>query len=181
MLSQNTSSRSNWLPWILSIVGFWLSGNLVIDFLVMPVMQVSGMTTQADFASAGYAMFWSFNRIELLCAAMILTGVFALRRRRGEFDVCQSGSRCRWALMLGLALLCLTLVDTYVLAPQMSAMAISLNAFNEGAIAPSLNGLHGAYFLLEILKLTSLALLAQLCFLDLRNRDSISASSDLLA
>ncbi|MBE7380433.1 MAG: hypothetical protein F6J95_003350 [Leptolyngbya sp. SIO1E4] len=181
MLSQTSSSRFSWLPGIFMITGFWLSSNLVLDFLVMPVMQVTGMTTQTDFASAGYTLFWSFNRLELLCAAIILTGILALRRRPEEFGICQSGSRCRWAFALGFALLSLTLADTYVLTPELSAMAVSLDALSDGfAIAPAMNWLHGVYWLLEVLKLTSLGFLAQLCYLDLRDRTNLAPSTDII-
>ncbi len=177
MLSQNTSSRSSWLPWLLTIAGFWLSSNVVIDFLVMPVMQVSGMTAQAEFASAGYTLFWSFNRLELLCAAMLLTGVLALRSQPGEFDIVSSGSRCRWALAIGLGLLSLTLADTYLLTPEMGAMALSLDWLSSSAIAPTMNWLHGTYFSLEALKLLCLGFLVRLCYLDLRDRGSLAAVS----
>ncbi|NER78928.1 MAG: DUF4149 domain-containing protein [Leptolyngbya sp. SIO1D8] len=173
MFSQTTSSRVHWLPWILVTTGFWISSNIVLDFLVMPVMQVSGMTTQNDFAAAGYTLFWSFNRLELLCAAIILTGVLALRRSPGEFDIGRGGSRCRWALALGLGLLSLTLVDTYVLTPHMSALAVSLDALsNTATMTSAMNWFHGLYWGLEILKLGSLAFLGQLCYLDFRDRAS---------
>jgi hypothetical protein len=170
MLSQNKSAR-NWLAWMMAIAAFWLSGNLVVDLLVMPVMYVSGMTTQADFATAGYSLFWSFNRLELVCAAILLTSILALRRRPGQFEVCQSGSRCRWMLGLGVALLTLTLVDTYILTPEMGALAISLDALQDnGIVAPTMNWMHGAYWSFEVLKLAGLACLARLCYPDLRDR-----------
>lgn len=179
MFSQQQTSRIAWTPWVLAIAGFWLSSNLVLDFLVMPVMYVSGMTTQADFATAGYSLFWSFNRVELLCAAVILTGVLALRRRPGEFEVSHSGSRCRWALAISVGLLSLTLIDTYLLAPEMSAMALSLDAIKTTMIAPTMNWLHAAYWSLEVMKVACLAGLAGLCFGDLRDRDT--PSMDALA
>ena len=174
MLSRNDLSRSDWLPWLFTIAGFWLSSNVVIDFLVMPVMRVSGMAAQAEFAPAGYTLFWSFNRLELLCAAVLLTGILALRRHPGEFGISYSGSRCRWALILGLGLLSLTLVDTYVLTPEMGAMAVSLdflsNLGSNVVMAPAMNWLHGLYWSLEVLKLASLGGLARLCYLDLSDR-----------
>jgi hypothetical protein len=179
MLSQQTDSRIAWTPWIFAIAGFWLSSNIVLDFLVMPVMYVTGMTTQASFATAGYSLFWSFNRIELMCAAMILTGVLALRRRPTEFEVAHSGSRCRWALMFSVGLLSLAFIDTYVLAPEMSAMALPLETLRSAAIVPAMNWMHAAYWLLDILKVSCLAGLAGLCFGDLRDR--ATASVDILA
>ena len=178
MLAQNLPSRSSWLPWLLAIAGFWLSSNVVIDFLVMPVMQVSGMTAQAEFASAGYTLFWSFNRLELLCAATLLTGVLALRRQPGEFAVVASGSRCRWALAIGVGLLSLVLADTYLLTPEMGAMALSLDFLNnDTAIAPAMNWLHGTYFSLEALKLLCLGFLVRLCYLDLRHRNNLTTTA----
>ncbi|MEL6400970.1 MAG: hypothetical protein AAFO87_00165 [Cyanobacteria bacterium J06607_6] len=181
MFSQQTNSPTPWVSWVLAIAGFWLSSNLVLDFLIMPVMYVSGMGTQADFASAGYSLFWSFNRVELLCAAVILTGVLALRHRLGEFEVSHSGSRCRWTLLLAVSLLSLTLVDTYVLAPQMSAMAFALESATPSALSPVMTGLHSAYWLLEALKLASLGGLATLCFKDLQVIAAPAASTDVLA
>ncbi|MDB9525965.1 DUF4149 domain-containing protein [Oscillatoria sp. CS-180] len=179
MFSQQTANRTNWIPWVIAIAGFWLSSNIVLDFLVMPIMYVSGMTTQTDFATAGYSLFWSFNRVELLCAAIVLTGVLALRRNPGEFEVAYSGSRCRWALGIGLCLLSLALVDTYVLTPEMSATALSLNSASQTAIAPAMNWLHSAYWLLEVLKVTSLASLVWLCLIDMRDRLAATANVSL--
>jgi hypothetical protein len=174
MLSQSTSPRIAWTPWILAIAAFWLSSNLVLDFLVMPVMYVSGMITQADFATAGYSLFWSFNRIELLCAAVILTGILALRRRPSEFEVSHCGSRCRWALAIALGLLGFALVDTYVLAPYLSTMALSLDPMNPVVTAPAMNWMHAIYWGFESLKLACLLGLAVLCFSDLRDRGALS-------
>lgn len=179
MLFHQPTSRIAWTPWIVAIAGFWLSGNLLLDFLVMPVMYFTGMTAQADFATAGYSLFWSFNRIELLCAAVILTGILALRRQPGEFEVSHSGSRCRWAFAIGLSLLSLTLIDTYFLAPAMSAIALPLEAATAAAIAPAMNWMHATYWLLESLKIICLAGLAGLCLGDLRDRET--AAIDALA
>lgn len=177
-MRSQTVSRSRWIPWLLAICGFWLSSDLVVDLLVMPVMQVSGMTQQADFAPMGYTLFWSLNRLELLCAAVLVAGVLALRRRPQEFDIANSGSGCRWALVLGLGLLGLTLVDTYVLTPEMSALAASLDPFGSGtAMAPEMTWLHGAYWFAEIVKFMSLGLMARLCYGDLRNTPVQETSS----
>jgi hypothetical protein len=154
------------------IAAFWLSSNLVLDFLVMPVMYVSGMMTQADFATASYSLFWSFNRLELLCAAVILTGILALRRRPSEFEVSHCGSRCRWALAIAVGLLSLALVDTYFLAPSLSTMALALDAVNPVVTAPAMNWMHIVYWGFESLKLASLLGLAGLCLRDLRDADA---------
>ncbi|NEQ43425.1 MAG: DUF4149 domain-containing protein [Leptolyngbya sp. SIOISBB] len=180
MFSQTNLSRTAWTPWVFAIAGFWLSSNLVLDFLVMPVMYVSGMAADTSFAAAGYSLFWSFNRLELLCAAIILTGILALRHQPQEFEVCRSGGRCRWALALSVGLLGLILVDTYVLAPQMSAMAFALEGV-ENAFTPVMAGLHGLYWLLEVVKLVCLGGLGWLCLSDLRSPNMTGATVDILA
>lgn len=181
MLSQQTTTRTTWTPWVLAIAGFWLSSNLVLDFLVMPVMYVSGMAADTGFAAAGYSLFWSFNRVELLCAAVLLTGVLALRHRPQEFEVCRSGSRCRWALTFSAVLLGLTLVDTYVLTPEMGAMAFALENTARAALTPVMAGMHSLYWLLEVGKLACLGGLGWLCLSDLRSTDTACATVDVLA
>lgn len=171
MFSHSTISRNAWTPWVLAIAGFWLSSNLVLDFVVMPVMYVSGMAANTSFAAAGYSLFWSFNRIELLCAALILTGVLALRHQPQEFEVCHSGGRCRWALAFSVMLLGLILVDTYILTPEMGAMAFSLEAAVRSALTPVMAGMHGLYWLLEAGKLVCLGSVGWLCLSDLRSSD----------
>jgi hypothetical protein len=105
------------LPWILTVIAFWLSASLVLDLLVMPVMYTSGMMAEPSFATAGYSLFEAFNHVELVCAALILTGLLTLRMPVSAFKAVVSGSRCRWALGTGAALLCLALVYTYGLTP----------------------------------------------------------------
>ncbi|MEM6838301.1 MAG: hypothetical protein AAF609_15760 [Cyanobacteria bacterium P01_C01_bin.120] len=179
MLSQQTPSRVTWTPWVLAIAGFWFSSNLVLDLLVMPVMYISGMGAETDFAAASYSLFWSFNRLELLCAAALLTGVLALRQRPSEFEISESGSRCRWALIFGLLLLSATLLDTYWLTPEMSAMAFSLEGSARSALAPVMVGMHSCYWLLEVGKLVSLGSMAWLCLKDLRSPRTAYASAKL--
>jgi hypothetical protein len=60
-------------------LGFWLSGSLLLDFVIMPGLSAVGMMSQANAATVGYSLFWIFNRIELLCAALVLTSLLALR------------------------------------------------------------------------------------------------------
>ncbi|RZM78735.1 DUF4149 domain-containing protein [Leptolyngbya iicbica] len=181
MLSQSNFSRPTWTPWVLAIAAFWLSSNLLLDFLVMPIMYVSGMAADSNFAIAGYSLFWSFNRVELLCAAVLLTGILAMQHRPQEFEVCHSGSRCRWALACGIALLGLILADAYILAPQMSAMAFDLENARQSAFAPVMAGMHSLYWLSEICKLACLGGLAWLLFSDLRSGSEPYATVDIAA
>ena len=180
MLSQSNIFRTVWTPWVLVIAGFWLSSNLVLDFLVMPVMYVSGMAANTSFAAAGYSLFWAFNRVELLCAAALLTGVLALRHQPQEFEVCRSGGRCRWALALSIALLGLIVIDTYILTPEMSAMAFSLEGAAQAALTPVMAGLHSLYWLLEVGKLVCLSSLGWLCLSDLRSPNMACTTANVL-
>jgi uncharacterized membrane protein HdeD (DUF308 family) len=67
-------------------------------------------------------MFGTFNRIELLCAAVVLTGLLTMvYRHRSERN---------WGkteVILSVMLLGIVLAQTYALTPQMSALGIQLN------------------------------------------------------
>lgn len=181
MLSHTPANRAAWTPWIFAIAGFWLSCNLVLDFLVMPVMYTSGMASQPDFAPTSYSLFWTFNRVELLCAAALLSGILALRRKPLEFSVCQSGSRCRWALAIGVSLLGAAFIDTYLLMPQMSAAAFAMELSPSTALAPVMSGMHSLYWLVELVKLACLGGLAWLCWGDIQQINTAETGMDKLA
>jgi hypothetical protein len=164
----------NWDALVLSVVAFWLSCSALLDFLLMPMMYESGMMSEPNFATAGYSIFWLFNRVELLCAATILSGLLVLRHRRsradGQFEVVASGSRSRWALMISGLLLAIALIYTYVLTPQMSALGLHLNGFLEADAQPvpqAMNALHALYWGLEAVKLVAAGWLVKLCYRDI--------------
>lgn len=140
--------RPIWQTIALFALGFWLSTSLILDWVIMPSLYVSGMMTQASFASAGYVIFWNFNRIELVSAGLVLTSVLAL---------CNSQSKWRrGAIILSLLLLAIALVNTYVLTPQMSATGLQLNLFQTTVETPAaMNVLHGSYWLLEAVKIVA--------------------------
>ncbi|MFQ4144349.1 hypothetical protein [Chlorogloeopsis sp. ULAP02] len=140
--------RPIWQSIVMLSLGFWLSASLILDWVIMPSLYISGMMTQASFATAGYVIFWNFNRIELLAAGLVLTGVLALGKDKFSWRI---GS-----LILSVLLLLITLVDTYLLTPQMSAIGLQLNLFQAVAEIPTnMNMLHGGYWLLEIIKLVA--------------------------
>lgn len=117
----------------------------------MPTLYTAGMMAAPDFATAGYSMFWIFNRIELLCAALILSSVLLL---------CTSSSAAsrqyRWAIPLSLALLAISLNCTYGLTPEMGALGIHLNLFEPASPSSALmDQMHEQYWLLELLKLVA--------------------------
>lgn len=171
-LSNPTVKSINWLGVVLFSIMFWFSSSLLIDFVVMPGLFVSGMMTQPDFGAAGYALFWVFNRIELVCVALILTGLLVSRQSRSDQTVEVSAVRSRWAMELAVALLGITLVLTYWISPAMGALGASLSGFEAGTgytIPDGMNHLHGLYFGLEGLKLLGCAALLKLYWKDLMN------------
>ena len=166
-----------WDVLVLAVTAFWLSSSVLLDFFMMPMMYESGMMNEPGFASAGYGMFWLFNRVELLCAAAVLSGLLALRYQSGSFDgrfdgqgTVSSGSRSRWALMISGLLLAIALAYTYVLTPHMSALGIKLSINLSGNFsepAPQAMGyLHALYWGLEAVKLFAAGWLIKLCYRD---------------
>ena len=168
-LSPSLSLRQlNWDALVLLVATFWISSSAFVDFLLMPMMYETGMMNEANFATAGYSLFWLFNRVELLCAAGILSGLLALRQRKGAFDVVASGSQSRWALMLSGLLFAIALTYTYVLTPQMGALGINLSGNLASEPVPqAMNTMHALYWGLEAVKLFAAAWLVQLCYRDI--------------
>ncbi|MGJ5675908.1 MAG: hypothetical protein ACR9NN_20200 [Nostochopsis sp.] len=149
--------RPVWQSIVMLTLGFWLSASLLLDWVIMPSLYVSGMITQASFATAGYVIFWNFNRIELLAAGLVLTGVLALNQSQSKWH---SGS-----LILSVLLLTISLTTTYCLTPEMSAVGMQLNLFQTIAEVPAnMNLLHGSYWLLEVIKLVAGGTLLSWCW-----------------
>lgn len=157
---------SKWHNAVLLATVFWFSSSLLVDFLIMPGMFISGMMTQPEFATTGYTLFWLFNRVELVCGAVILTGLLILRYQRSSYSVVISGIRSRWSLTLGVSLLTIALTYTYLLTPAMGGLGISLDVFKDPQIATDMSFLHGSYWTLELLKLAASAMLIRLSYSD---------------
>ncbi len=146
-----------WQTAIIFTLGFWLSGSLILDLVIMPGLYATGMMTQAGFATAGYSIFWIFNRIELLCAALVLTGVLVLR-------VTHYISR-NHLIVLSLLLLAIAFIYTYILTPEMSALGIPLNLFDPPVDVPvTMTQMQEGYWVLEMLKLIGGSALLGLCY-----------------
>jgi len=138
--------RPIWQTAIMLTLGFWLSASVVLDWVIMPSLYLSGMMNQAGFTTAGYVIFWNFNRMELLSAAVVLTGALALSKTQSHWRL--------GGIVLSVLLLTIALLDTYLLTPQMCAIGVQLNLFEAATAIPStMNLLHGGYWLLEIVKL----------------------------
>lgn len=157
----------NWVPIVLGVLGFWLSASLTLDALVMPSLAGSGMMNRTEFASVGYGLFGTFNRLELACAALVLSGLLALLyQARGGALAPEAQTRDRrWQdLLLAGLLLGLAAISTYVLTPQMGAMGVSVE-WLESAIAPlPMASLHATYWGLEVCKFALGLVLLSRCY-----------------
>uniref|UniRef100_A0A832H3Q1 DUF4149 domain-containing protein n=1 Tax=Oscillatoriales cyanobacterium SpSt-402 TaxID=2282168 RepID=A0A832H3Q1_9CYAN len=147
-LSSHDLNQSGWKKVLILVLAFWLSGSLLLDGLVMPSMYVSGMMTEPGFATAGYSLFWLFNRVELLCAALVFTSVLVLRYTRHPWN--RPG---QFTVLLSMVLMAIAFIDTYGLTPQMSALGLQLNWFTALETPALMNQLHLGYWLLDCLKL----------------------------
>ncbi|WP_427158560.1 hypothetical protein ACQFX9_22240 [Aliinostoc sp. HNIBRCY26] len=149
--------RSSWQTAVLFALGFWLSASLVLDWVVMPSLYFSGMMNQDSFTTVGYMIFWMFNRLELLFAAVVLTGVLAWRKTHSQWH-----TNC---LFLAVTLLAIAFLNTYLLTPQMCAVGVHLNLFDTVSTIPTqMNLLHGSYFFLEVIKLVAGGTLLMRCW-----------------
>ncbi|MBD2255443.1 hypothetical protein [Nostoc parmelioides] len=145
-ISKVEFKHPSWQTAILFALGFWLSASLVLDWVIMPSLYLSGMMLQEGFTTAGYAIFWIFNRLELLSAAVVLTGILVWRKTHVHWNVNMT--------IIGVMLLAIALLNTYFFTPQMSAIGVNLNLFaTESTVPATMNLLHGGYFILEVVKL----------------------------
>lgn len=153
--SQVHVKKTGWQTLLFSTLLLWLGGSLVLSLIVMPSLYTAGMMAEPGFVSAGYSLFWIFNRVELLAAGLVLTAILGM--------VINHISTHREHLILGLALLVITLVETYLLAPSMSAFGLSLDLFTVGQANPILmNQLQVGYWGLELVKWVSIGWLLQI-------------------
>jgi len=143
--------RPKWQAIAIFTLAFWLSSSLILDLVIMPGMYAAGMMTQPGFATAGYSIFWVFNRIELLCAALELTGVLVLYNSQAE-----PSRNSRLTVILSALLLAIALAYTYGLAPVMSTLGLQLDLFEPAATIPAaMNQMHGSYWFLELTKMAA--------------------------
>ncbi len=136
-------SPNKWRVLVMSALAFWLSSSILLDFVVMPNMYAAGMMNQPGFASAGYQLFEVFNHLEVVCAALVLTGMLIIRNGVGD----------RWQVYLAAGLLAITLIYTYGLTPEMGALGLQLDQFQVREAPALMNQMHSGYWFLEILKL----------------------------
>lgn len=154
-------------PWrtiVMFALGFWLSSSLLLDLVIMPGLAATGLMSQPGSASAGYSIFWIFNRIELLCAAVVLVSLLALRGTSNLYRQVR-----RWSIFLGTLLLAIVLIYTYIMTPQMSALALQLNLLEPVTAMPAgmVKMLEG-YWILEVIKLGLGSTILAWCYRDSR-------------
>jgi hypothetical protein len=148
-------------------LGFWLSSSLVLDFVLIPGLSATGMMSQGGFASAGFVIFGIFNRVELICAAIALTGFLVFSHYHSLTQ-----QQERWSMILASLLFIIALSYTYLFTPQMTSLGLQLNSFNGvGQMPAAMISFHEAYWFLEFIKLLSCATLLRWCY---RNSCSLS-------
>lgn len=154
-ISPRASKQINWSTIVMLALGFWLSGSLVFDCLLVPGMLTSGMMKESGFASAGYIIFGTFNHIELICAAIVLAG--CLVHRFGDRFAANMTNK---SVLTASILLAIALAYTYILTPQMSGMGLSLNMFESGEdVSSAMAAMHLVYWSLEVVKLIAATVL----------------------
>lgn len=156
-ISDRGLKQISWSTIVMFALGFWLSGSLLLDSVIIPSLSAAGMMASAGFASAGYLIFGVFNRIELLCAAAVLTS-FLVLRRQNNFSP--------WTIVLGGLLLAITLFYTYILTPQMSGLGLQLNLFDESLtnMRQEMIYMHWGYWSLEAIKFIAGVTLLRWCY-----------------
>jgi hypothetical protein len=154
----NTPSKL-WRNIAIGSLGFWLSGSLILDLVVMPTLWTTGMMESSGFASASYSIFWIFNRVELVCAAAAVSSVWALI----ELSLFSVGTNRK--LFAGtLMLMAIALSYTFILTPYMSGLGIDLDVLSTTKSIPvEMNQMHSIYWVLEASKLAITGMLLSLC------------------
>ncbi len=152
-----TSKR--WQNLAISSLSFWLSGSLILDLVIMPTLWTTGMMESSGFASASYSIFWIFNRVELVCAAVALSGIWAWSQES------PSSAENKQQLFAGaVMLLAIALSYTFILTPYMSGLGINLDALEATKSLPAeMNQMHAIYWVLEASKLGIVGLLLSKC------------------
>lgn len=160
--SQRHHNPLNWSTVVMVVLGFWLSASLMIDLVILPSLSAAGMMSQAGFASAGYLLFGIFNHVELLCAAVVLSGFLAFRRNHTLIHLQE-----KWSIALATILLVIPLAYTYILTPQMSGLGLALDLFHPTELmSGAMVSFHESYWVLEVIKLLAGVTLLRWCYRD---------------
>lgn len=156
-VSETPSKR--WQHLAIASLGFWLSGSLILDLVIMPTLWTTGMMESSGFASASYSIFWIFNRVELVCAAVALSSIWALIET-SLFSVGTNRKLFAGTMML----MAIALSYTFILTPYMSGLGLNLDFLETTKSIPAeMNQMHSIYWVLEASKLGIAGLLLSLC------------------
>jgi hypothetical protein len=140
-------------------LGFWVSTSLLIDIVVMPTLWATGMMDSSGFASAGYSLFWVFNRFEVICAAAAFSSILALGTSNP--NSVYGGAQMRVGALM---LLAISLSYTFILTPYMSGLSVDLDVFAVAKSIPAeMNQTHSIYWVLEASKLGIAGMLLTRC------------------
>lgn len=71
IISRIPTKKPMWQAAVLFTLMFWLSGSLILDTVVMPVLYTSGMMGESGFAAAGYG-YWLLELLKLFVGAILL-------------------------------------------------------------------------------------------------------------
>ena len=149
----------SWPQTIALVLSLWLGGTLLLDLVVMPSMYVSGMMQEPGFASVGYTLFGMVNRIEVVCAALTLTGLLAWNYS-GSQHLFESKTTVIFAgLLFLIPLFCL-----YGLTPWMSSMSLPLGLFQTPRISPEMLSMQAIYWGVESLKMAGMIVILGVCY-----------------
>lgn len=148
--SYNFNTGEKKLPWqtiIALVLAFWLSSCILLDLVIIPSLFMSGVMSEGTFAPMGNIIFSLFNRIELVAAAFVLTGLFVMRKT-AEININST------ILISASFLLAIALTDTYIFTPQLSALGANLDLFtNKSTMCVGMTQMHIAFWVLETTKL----------------------------
>lgn len=146
-----------WQRIVMITLAFWLSGSVIVDLIIMPGLAAAGMTTQPGFASAGYLLFGVFNHLELLCGALVMTGLLVISSH-------QEIAKSKRSIVLSGILLAIALIYTYILTPEMSGSGLQLNLFEPvKSLSGKMMEMQYSYWLLELGKLVAGTLILLEC------------------
>jgi hypothetical protein len=155
--SVRETSAKRWQSLAIVCLGFWLSGSLILDLVIMPTLWMTGMMESSGFASASYSIFWIFNRVELVCAAAVLSSVWALRV---SSRAAQQSELLAGAVML----MAIAMSYTFIITPYMSGLGINLDILSPTTSLPvEMNQMHSIYWVLEASKLGIAGMLLSVC------------------
>ncbi len=153
--SESSAPSKLWQNIAIGSLGFWLSGSLMLDFVVMPTMWATGMMESSGFASASYSIFWIFNRVELVCAAAALSTIWALSQVN-----LASVDKNRKMFAGAVMLMAIALTYAFILTPYMSGLGFDADIFTTTQSLPAeMDRMHSIYWVLEASKLAIVGML----------------------